>query len=177
MPRENLRPDGAGATEVIRDLGLEPLPDEGGWFRRIAEGGPLSAGDGQRRTFSVIHALFTPGEFSAWHRLAVEETWEFLAGDPFELTCLPGPGSRPGGIVQLGGDRSAGQCPSHVVPAGVWQGGQVVPGGRWTLVSCRCRPGFCPEDFELGSRAELLAEYPEWSAAVVALTRGPAVQL
>jgi predicted cupin superfamily sugar epimerase len=41
---------------------------------------------------------------------------------------------------------------------------------RWTLVSCVVTPGFEYDDFELGERAALLAEFQRAKRDILALT-------
>jgi uncharacterized protein len=170
MNLEPLNLDALDAAGVAAMLGLERLPSEGGFFRRVAEGAPILVGDtAGRRRWSLIHALFTPVQFSALHRLAVDEIWCFLAGDPLETVRLH-PGGR-GERVRLGRNRAGGARLTDVVAAGVWQGARVAPSGRWALVACTCVPEFRWEDFELGSRMELVAQFPAWGDAIAGFTR------
>ncbi|MBI4621665.1 MAG: cupin domain-containing protein, partial [Verrucomicrobia bacterium] len=124
------------AEEVIRLLRLEPLPREGGFFRRTAEAvATVTTPRGGRPAWSMTLALFTPRQFSALHRLAGDELWCFHAGNPLELLLL-----REGAT----GEARLGPGPDdrlqHVVPAGTWQGARVVPGGAWSLVTCTVVP-------------------------------------
>jgi predicted cupin superfamily sugar epimerase len=79
-----LSPQRHSAEDVIRSLALEPLPHEGGWFRRIVTGPAGSS----RAAYASIYALFTPDHFSALHRVDVDEVWTFLAGDAIEVMQL-----------------------------------------------------------------------------------------
>jgi hypothetical protein len=161
-----LSPEHYTAAEVVRLLKLEPLELEGGYFRRTAVS-PLIVTPG-RHAYSVIYALFTPDGFSAMHRLVADEVWCFQAGDPLESLRLP-PGG--GGWVKLGLNPAAGERPQDVVPARVWQGTRLVPGGRWALVSCVVAPEFHWADFELGAPETLAAAYPAWAKEIRELTR------
>lgn len=163
-------PDTHAAADVIRLLALEPLPQEGGYFRRTAESPSiLETPWGPRRAWSSIYALFTAESLSAMHRLRQDEVWCFHAGDPLEaLRLLPeGRGER----VVLGPDPAAGQRSQDVVLARTWQGARVIGRGRWSLVSCVVAPEFRPDDFELGRRDALVAAYPTFADAIRALTR------
>jgi predicted cupin superfamily sugar epimerase len=64
------------------------------------------------------------------------------------------------------GDPLAGHAVQHVVPAGVWQAGEVVPGGRWALYGCTMAPGFTAGCFEGGRIAELLVTHPGSAADI-----------
>lgn len=163
-------PDAAG---VIAALGLQPLDQEGGWFRRTAESTLWLRPEGEstpaRRAYSVIYALFTPRDFSALHRLGCDEIWCWHAGDGLESLRLRSDGS--GTWVRLGANLAAGERPQDIVPAGEWQGTRLAAGGRWALVSCIVAPEFRWSDFELGDRLRLGAAYPEWCDAIHGLTR------
>jgi uncharacterized protein len=174
-----LSPDHYSAEQVIALLQLEPLDQEGAYFRRVLESdvkiparalpAPL---DGERRAYSAIYALITPDGFSAMHRLANDEIWAFLAGDTLEqLRLLP---DGRGELVQLGADPAAGQRLLDTAPARCWQGTRLRPGGRWALFANVLAPEFVWGDFELGDRAELARRYPAFAREIAALTRAEA---
>ena len=54
-----------------------------------------------------------------------------------------------------------GQLVQFVVPAGVWQAGHMVAGGRYSLFGCTMAPGFTDDMFEGGVREQLLQAYPD----------------
>jgi predicted cupin superfamily sugar epimerase len=168
MDAGRLSPDNYTAEEVARLLRLEPLEQEGGFFRRTAEAGEILPGSG-RRAYSVIYMLITPAGFSALHKLGTDETWCFHCGDGLEsLRLAPG---GVGQVVRLGLDPAAEETPQDIVPAEVWQGTRLRAGGRWALVSCVVAPEFRWSDFVLGERAGLIASYPAFAAEIRALTR------
>ncbi len=172
----SLSPTTHTAAEVVALLGLQPLDQEGGWFRRTAESALVIPGaalvgshGGERRAYSVIQALFTPEGFSALHRLISDEIWCFHAGDPLESLRLHPDGR--GEWIRLGLAPSAGLRVQDVVGANVWQGTRLVAGGRWALVSCTVVPEFVWTDFELADRAALTASYPAFADGIASLTR------
>ncbi|MDO9120750.1 MAG: cupin domain-containing protein, partial [Anaerolineaceae bacterium] len=57
-----------------------------------------------------------------------------------------------------------------VVPAGVWQAGQLVERGRYALFGCTLAPGFTGSMYEGGEREELLANYPDRRSDILLLT-------
>ena len=138
-------------------LGLEPLPGEGGLFRRTHIDAHSSA---------IYYLLLRP-DFSAMHRLGATETYHWYAGAPLRLLMLHPDGSATEPV--LGPDVAAGQRPQVVVPAGVWQGSS--PEGEWSLVGTTTAPPFDWELFELGDRADLAAHYPGAAARIGELTR------
>ena len=145
-------------------LGLAPLPDEGGLFRRTYSSGPVTA----------IHYLVVAPDFSALHRLRrSDELYFFHAGAPLRLLVLdPAPdGDRAPGAREelLGPDPLAGHHPQLLVPAGAWQASSSTAG--WSLVSTVVAPGFDWTDFELGDRSALSALFPDWARRIDALTR------
>jgi uncharacterized protein len=148
------RVDGA---EVAALLGLEPLPGEGGLFRRTH----LDAHS------SAIYYLLIAPDFSALHALTGVETYHWYAGSPLRLLLL-----NPDGRAEepvLGPDLAAGQRPQRVVPAGTWQGSS--PAGEWSLVGTTMAPPFAPAAFRLGERDELTARFPAVRDRIAELTR------
>ncbi|MFE9771051.1 cupin domain-containing protein [Streptomyces sp. NPDC005931] len=154
--------------QLIAHYGLEPIPREGGRFRRTWAGPERADG---RPAGTAIVALLTsaPDDFSALHRLPADEIWHFYLGDPLELLLLaPDGGTR---TVVLGPDLLGGQHVQLTVPAGTWMGARVAAGGAWTLFGCTMAPGFTYEDYEHGDAAELTARYPDRAARIVELCR------
>jgi predicted cupin superfamily sugar epimerase len=142
---------------VAELLELEPLPDEGGLFRRTHIDSHSSA----------IYFLLIAPDFSAMHRLTATETYHWYAGSPLRLLLL----DPDGGVAEpvLGPDLAAGQRPQLVVPAGTWQGSSSA--GEWSLVGTTTAPPFDWDGFELGERAALTTRFPEAAGRLAALTR------
>lgn len=157
------------ARQLIAALGLSPLPGEGGFFAPTWTS--AAQGAAGRPLASAILFLITESDFSALHRLDIDEVWHFHAGDPAELLVL-GPGRGRGRTAVLGPDPLSGHAPQAVVDAGCWQGARLRPGGRgWALFGCVVSPGWNGTGFTLGPRDALLAEFPAHAEAVRALTR------
>lgn len=163
----------AEAARLIRKLGLEPLPGEGGFYTRTWTSPVL--GPGGRASGSAILFLMTESDFSALHRLATDEIWHFNAGDPAELVRLdPGTGSCR--VAILGPDVADGHVPQALAPAGQWQGARILPGETrpargWTLLGCTLSPAWDEGEFELGSREALEREFPSHAGIIRTLTR------
>jgi predicted cupin superfamily sugar epimerase len=164
------------AEEIKRRLGLEAHPREGGYFVQTwksEEQIPLSAlparYSGPRAAGTAIYYLLEPTTFSEMHRLISDEVFHFYLGDPIEMLQLWPDGSSK--VVTLGSDLAAGMVPQLVVPRGVWQGSRLVPEGEMGLLGCTVSPGFDYADYETGTRAELLALYPEAALMIEQLTR------
>ena len=156
------------AAALVARLGMEPIPQEGGWFVRTH----VQPGLGSRPAASAILALVTTTGFSAFHRLDADETWHFHAGSPLELHLLhPDGGS---GRQLLGPGLEAGQTPQTTVPAGTWMAARPAAADpeAYSLFGCTMTPGFDPAGFDLGGRDELLRGWPAQRDVIVALTRG-----
>jgi predicted cupin superfamily sugar epimerase len=100
-----------------------------------------------------------PQSQSLFHKLAVDEIWHFYQGDPLRLILLYPDGSSRD--VVMGTEAAKGQQVQTVVPAGVWQAGHLLKGGRFALFGCTLSPGFTPDIFTGGGIDQLLAKYPE----------------
>lgn len=163
----------AEAGQLISRLGLIPLPDEGGFYAP-AWTSPDRRADG-RPCASAILFLMTEADFSALHRLGMDEIWHFHAGDPAELTLLD-PVAGSGRSIVLGADVAHAHSPHAIVPAGTWQGARIRPGAAgdargWALFGCTVSPAWDEREFELGRREDLLGMFPSHAAVIRALTR------
>ena len=163
--------------EVIRLLGLRPLPREGGLYAETYRspidlpGAILPPPSRAARSLSTaIYFLHTRQTRSLMHRLPGEEVYHHYLGDPLHLLVLEPDGT--GSRILLGGDLLGGMRPQAVVPGGAWQGGRLAPGGRhgYALVGTTMAPGFSFEDLEIGARQPLVAAYPDWAEAIRDLT-------
>ncbi len=152
--------------ELIAHYGLEPIPREGGLFRRTWAGPTRPDG---RPEGSAIVALLTADDFSALHRLPFAETWHFYLGDPLQLLLLAPDGTTRTPV--LGPGLHSGQHLQLTVPARTWMGARVAAGGAWTFFGCTMAPGFTYPDYEHGDAAELTARYPAEAALITRLCR------
>ena len=164
---------------LIERLYLKPLPEEGGLFVRSYLSSDLLSADALPARYpsaakpagTAIYYLLTSeaNSFSALHRLPTDEIYHFYLGDPMEtLLLFPDGTSR---IEVIGSDLIAGQHVQFVVPAGVWQGSAVAPGGEYTLIGTTMAPGYTGPDYEGGTRDELIARYPDRVDHIRRLTR------
>lgn len=158
--RGPLRADGGGgsrpADAVAELLGLEPLPEEGGRFRR-------TFGDAHG---SAIYFLLADDDASALHRLPTAEVWHHYAGAAVRLLTL-----HPDGTAhehRLGDELFLRERPQVVVPGGVWMGAVSV--GDWSLLGATMAPPYDPAGFELGDPAELRATYPDAAELIDLIT-------
>ncbi len=139
---------------------MSPLPVEGTLFAETYRSEATEPSGGPAGTSGVGLFCDDPPSRSLFHRLAFDEVWHFYAGDPLRLVLLHPDGSDDevilgdGGIVQ------------HAIPAGVWQAGELVPGGTWALYGCTMAPGFTLGCFEGGSVERLLETHPARAADI-----------
>lgn len=149
----------AAVQQLVERLCMSPLPVEGTFFvstyRSAADtetGGPVG---------TAMLGLYSndPPSRSLFHRLEFDEVWHFYAGDPLRLVLLRPDGTS--GDVIMGSDVLAGQLVQTVIPAGVWQAGELVGSGTWALFGCTMAPGFVGTCFEGGTVTDLLASYPD----------------
>ncbi|MBI9105805.1 MAG: cupin domain-containing protein [Spirochaetales bacterium] len=142
------------AEEIIDCLKLEPLQEEGGYFRRsyYTEYG------------TAIYYLITPGQRSAFHRLSFDEIWHFYAGDAaLQMQLLPDGRAK---IFELGNDIENGQHLQLLSPGGVWQSTKLKAGGRWALFGTTMSPPFCQEDYTHGDPDKLAGKYPDYAQMI-----------
>ena len=97
------------------------------------------------------------------------ECYHFYLGDPAEMLLLKPDGK--GETVLLGQDIVSGMRLQQVIPAGIWQGSRLAPGGKFALMGTTMSPGFDPADFEIGMRDELSARYPDHAGLIAILSR------
>jgi hypothetical protein len=137
------------AHDIAERLGMRPHP-EGGWY--VETWRPTGPG-GSRGPGSAILFLLGGGERSHWHRLDVDEIWQWAGGDPLELRTWT-EGDAKIIVQRLSGDLMAvdGTAIQGLVPAGAWQAARTL--GAWTLVGCIVAPAFTFDGFELAA--------PDW---------------
>ncbi len=154
------------AQEIIERLGMTPLSFEGGYCRESYQSAETLP-DGSRAG-TAIYYLLTPDTCSRLHRLHADEVYHFYLGDPVELLLLYPDGH--GEQVVLGQELERGMQLQFVVPAGVWQGSRLAPGGEWALMGTTMAPGFRRDGFAAGEREALRAAYPRFEEEIMQLT-------
>ncbi|MDD4985151.1 MAG: cupin domain-containing protein [Dehalococcoidales bacterium] len=163
------------ADEIIRALGLKPLPEEGGFYRetyRSVENVSLDAlpdrYNAGKPFATAIYYLLIPDTCSRLHRLPTDETYHFYFGDPvIMLNLYPGGMSQ---VIALGTAIDKGEQVQLTVPRGVWQGSFLKRGGSFALLGTTMAPGFDSTDYEAGEHNRLVQEYPDRKEMIVRLT-------
>jgi predicted cupin superfamily sugar epimerase len=141
---------------LIERFDLRRLPVEGTLFAETYRSGDSTA----------IVALYAadPPSRSSFHVLTRDEVWHFYAGDPLRLILLHPDGSTQD--VVMGHDVGAGHEVQFTIPAGTWQAGELLPGGRYALFGCTMAPGFTPDCFRASHAEALVARWPSREADI-----------
>ena len=159
----------ADTMALLRQYRFTRLPIEGTLYRETWRANDGDATGAPAGTAMIGCYADTLSSLSRFHRLTRDEVWHAYAGDPFVLHLLHEDG-RTSDVV-MGTNPLAGQQMQHVVqyvvPAGTWQAGCLLPGGRHALFGCTMAPGFTPDCFEAGRVDDLTARYPQ-AAAIIA---------
>ena len=157
----------ADTMALLRQYRFLRLPIEGTLYRetwRSTNGDAAGVPAGTAMIGCYAESL---GSLSRFHRLTHDEVWHAYSGDPFVLYLLHEDG-RTSEVV-MGTDPLAGQQVQYVVPAGTWQAGCLLPGGRHALFGCTMAPGFTPACFEAGRVDDLTARYPQATEIIARL--------
>ncbi|QJB56179.1 cupin domain-containing protein [Pseudodesulfovibrio sp. zrk46] len=163
------------AQQVIDALGLQPHPEEGGFFiethradESFAKNLLPARYDGDRCHGTAIYYMLTPETYSHMHLLQSDEIFHFYLGDPCEQLQLHPDGS--GEVITFGTDILNNQRPQIIVPRGSWQGMRLLPGGSFALMGCTVAPGFEFADYAHGKRSALVEQYPDFAKEIALLT-------
>ncbi len=151
------------AVRTIEKLGLAPHP-EGGFYRELYRSSQtVLAEDGRRRSaLTVIYYLLASESYSAWHRLASDETWHFARGDELVLDLIDASGRHERLPLRAAGPWQA------TIPAGTAFAAHVVAG--FALVTCCVAPGFAFENFALVDARELANRFPQHRETIARYT-------
>ncbi len=166
MREREERPVHPEAQRLIAAFRLQPHP-EGGWYRethRSAERVTTARGAVRSATTSIYFLLAAPA-FSAFHRLASDETWHFYRGDPVALELIDPAGRHERRVL------GAGDALQTTIAAGTHFAAHVDAPDGWVLVGCDVAPGFEFADFHLTTRAMLSAAYPQFGPLIARYTR------
>jgi len=150
-----------GADVILSRLGLKPLVHEGGVFREVYRCATAAATSQSRSCATIIYYLLRGGQRSAFHAVAADETWLFLAGSSCRQLLL----FADGRWAERGlGWTSAGPAELHsIIPAGTWQTTRLrdeAP-ALWALFACIVAPGFEYSDYVGGAVEDLRRRYPD----------------
>lgn len=145
------------AKELISKLKLEAHP-EGGFYTRTH----LS----ENEHFSSILFLLMENNFSAFHRIASDEQWNWYCGDKIILHEIDAKGNYQQIILS---DENLNF--QYVVKGGSWFASECIGTNGFALCGCTVIPAFNFNAFELGNRETLIQQFPTYSEIIKRLTR------
>ena len=161
-------------NDLISKLDLQPHP-EGGFFKESyrskgeIDKSNLDKGFNGKRNYSTcIYFLLTSDNFSAFHRIKQDEIWHFYDGSPINLHIISELGVYNKHAIGI--NLQKGEIPQFIVPGGSWFAAEVVNQNAYSLFGCTVSPGFSFDDFELKSRDELIALFPDRKEIISRLT-------
>jgi hypothetical protein len=149
------------ADVIAAQLKLEPLAHEGGVFREIYRATTPAAAARSRSCATIIYYLLRGGQRSAFHAVAADEIWLFLAGSSSRQLLLFADGQWTERKLGWSGD---GPAELHsVIPAGTWQATRLCneTADAWALFACIVAPGFEYSDYTGGTMENLRRQYPD----------------
>jgi uncharacterized protein len=153
------------AQQLIRELGLKPHP-EGGYFAETYRSGIYVDSDARTRNAVTSIYYLLPGDtFSAFHRLRSDEIWHHYRGAAVTIEAIDIDAQHHRLVL---GDGARWQA---TIPASWWFAAHINDPACYALVGCDVAPGFDFEDFEIGSRAQLLSAFPQHAQLIGRLTR------
>lgn len=143
--------------EIVKEYNLAPLPEEGGYFRKVL-GSPDSVA-------SVIYYLMTEMSFSALHKINVHEIWTFISGDPIEQVIIDEDKRVHISYLGIKGEDSGVK---HVA-SNLWQGSRLKKGGErgYALCTTTCVPPYTQEGFILATHSSITSLVKEKDLAFV----------
>lgn len=148
---------------LIKEFDLKPLPVEETLFCQSY----------RSESSTAIIGLYChePLSRSLFHKLTADEVWHFYSGDPFRLILLHPDGSSED--IVLGPDPLKGHRIQYVVPAGVWQAGELLKDSEYALYGCTMAPGFREQMFTGGTEEDLSPLYPDRKEDIMRLCCPP----
>lgn len=123
---------------------------------------------GDRPLWNAIYYLLPKDSRCTFHKIKMDELWNFYLGGPLELFDISISGKIKKTI--LGNDISAGQQLAYVFPKNHWIGARPIQGFEFSFVSCVTCPGFTFAEWEKGDRQKLLDQYSHLQEIIIALT-------
>jgi predicted cupin superfamily sugar epimerase len=162
------------ASYWINKLNLAQHP-EGGYFSEVYRSNESikksalpNRYHGDRSMATSIYFLLKEDEFSSFHRIQSDETWHFYTGTTLELYVLDVDKNLKRHL--LGQDPHAGESLQCTIPRNHWFAARVLDQKSYALLGCTVAPGFHFDDFELATRAQLIAQFPEQKTIITELT-------
>ncbi len=162
------------ARKYIEKLQLKAHP-EGGYYREVFRAGEIILADhlpkrykSARNITTSIYFLLEGNQVSNFHRLKSDEQWHFYDGSSIVIYVIEEGGNL--NKILLGRNIEKGESLQTVIKYNSWFGAELLDKTSFALIGCTVSPGFDFSDFELGKRAELINEYPDYEYIISKLT-------
>lgn len=148
---------------------------EGGYYRETYRSEQLisppsldSIYSGNRNSCTAIYYLLSGQDFSAFHRLRSDEIFHFYSGSPLLVYLINEQGDFF--TKKLGTQGEERDNFQLVIPHGCWFASEVSVSNSYSLIGCTVSPGFDFNDFELGTRDQLMKIYPHCQDIITKMT-------
>ena len=151
--------------EIIKLLGLEAHPTEGGYFRRTYESNlDCDTENGSRKLLTSIYYMLTKENLGGFlHRNKSDIIHYHQLGAAIKYTLVS-----PDGVISekiLGPDIKNGESLQLVVPGGYWKASRLCS-GEYGLISEAVSPGFDYADNEIATEELMQGKFPEIQSAL-----------
>ena len=151
--------------QLIKHFDLTPLPEEGGYFKKVYQAkDSLKLERGERKAGDTIMYLITKDQFSGLHKLLCDEFWHFYAGDPVEQIVFNETEIQE---RELGNKDFLKHSPQSLVPAHYWQATKLKDGGEWALLGTSAFPAYDHADFFMGDISALTSLHPNMKERIL----------
>jgi predicted cupin superfamily sugar epimerase len=154
------------AERLVSALKLKPHPEGGYYCETYRSGIRVATSEATRNAVTSIYYLLADDMFSAFHRLKSDEIWHHYRGSPISIEIIESNGRHREIVIGIG------DCWQAAISAGAWFAARVRDPESYALVGADVAPGFDFADFEMGSRPELIAAYPQHKRLIERFTRG-----
>ncbi len=163
------------AEKYIANLQLQPHP-EGGYFREIYRSAEIILPEGlpdrfvkQRSVSTSIYFLLEGKQVSKFHKLKSDEIWHFYDGNGVKILVIDNSGNLS--EFRLGKNFDNRETLQVVIRNNQWFAAELMDRKSFCLIGCTVSPGFDFDDFQLGSRSELLKLFPRHSELIKRFTK------
>jgi predicted cupin superfamily sugar epimerase len=159
--------DRISKANLIKHLGLQPHPTEGGYYAEIYKAERWSMPDGNAVMDTIYYMLTDDSPIGHFHKNNSDIVHFYHLGSALRYTTID-----PQGQVNtfvLGQNFSRGEVLQCVVPAGYWKATELVS-GSFGLIGEAVTPAFSEKNRVLADRAMLQRLFPEISADLLRLS-------
>lgn len=152
------------------------LHPEGGYYNEIYRSGEMIFSDHlpnryqSNRAFSTsIFFLLDGRDFSAFHRLKLDELWHFYDGSTVRISEITSDGKF--NEIFLGKNLEQGEKFQATIRKDNWFAAELVDKTGFALVGCTVSPGFDFADFEMADCNNLIEKYPDYKSKIANLCK------